>query len=257
MEYFSTHLQTMLLVFTLALVFEIIDASLGQGYGTLGSPVFILLGFDSKVVVPAILISQAIGGLAGAFFHHKLKNADFGHWQSEDIKKVYVIVSCGIVGVVAASFLGIKISKHVLSLYIGSMVLIIGILALSGLTWQFSWRKLILIGAISAFNKGLSGGGYGPLVAGGQTIIGVNSKAAVAITDFAEAPICLAGFLTWLLFGGELNMVLVLPMCLGAGIAPMIGAWITYKIPTHKFRSLLGSVLLVLGLLCLAKVINP
>jgi len=32
---------------------------------------------------------------------------------------------------------------------------------------SFSWKRLIAIGLISSFNKGISGGGYGPLVTGG------------------------------------------------------------------------------------------
>lgn len=257
MEYFCTHYQILLLTFALALVFEIIDAALGQGYGTLGSPTFILLGFDPKVVVPAILISQAIGGLVAAFCHHKFKNADFSHWQSEDIKKVYIIVSCGIIGVVVASVVGVKVSKYVLSLYIGILVFVIGMLVLSGIRLQFTWRKLLVIGAVSAFNKGLSGGGYGPLVAGGQAVIGVDCKAAVGITDFAEAPICITGFVVWILCGGTVDLALTIPMCLGAGLAPLLGAWITYKTPLTHFRYVLGSVLVILGVLCLAKIINP
>lgn len=160
-------------------------------------------------------------------------------------------------GVIAASFLGLKLPRHILSIYIGIMVLAIGLLVLSGLTWAFTWKKLVAIGMISAFNKGLSGGGYGPLVAGGQILIGVNGKAAVGITDFAEAPICITGFLIWMLFGGPLHMNLLVPMCLGAAIAPLIGAWITYKIPTQKFRYCLGALLVVLGIFCLLRVLNP
>ncbi|MCE5269698.1 sulfite exporter TauE/SafE family protein [bacterium] len=244
-------------IFLLALLFEVIDAALGQGYGTLGAPTFILMGFDPKAVVPAILISQAIGGLVSAVCHHKFNNVDFGHWRTNDLKRVLFIALFGIVGVTISSILGIKLPKSIMSVYIGLMVVVIGAMVVSGIRFNFSWKKLALIGTISAFNKGLSGGGYGPLVAGGQVVIGVDGKAAVGITDFAEAPICLTGFAIWTFMGGTPPLDLTLPMCIGAGIAPLFGAWLTYRIPTKHLRFVLGGVLLLLGVLCLLKVINP
>jgi len=247
----------LLLVFIFALVYEIIDSSLGQGYGTLGSPTFFLLGFSPKTVVPSILISQAIGGLASAFFHNRRRNADFSNHKTNDMKKVYAIVGFGIVGVALASFVGFKLPRGMMSTYIGIMVLIIGILILSGIRFKFTWERLSVIGAVSAFNKGLSGGGYGPLVTGGQAIIGVGGKASVAVTDFAEAPICITGFLTWFALQGLPEWDLMLAMILGAGIAPAIGAWVAYKMPARDLKLVMGAVIVALGILSLLKVLSP
>jgi len=250
-------LPSLLLVLFFAFLYEISDAALGQGYGTLGSPTFILLGFDPKMIVPSILISQALGGLSAAFFHNRFRNADFTNHNTEDMKKVYLIVGCGIAGVLGASFIGFKISKEIMTAYIGLVVLAMGLLILSGVTLGFTWRRLSVIGGISAFNKGLSGGGYGPVVTGGQALIGVGGKAAIAVTDFAEAPICIAGFIGWCLLQGLPQWDLTLTMTIGAVIAPPIGAWITYRIPTGKLRPVLGSIIVILGVLCLMKVLNP
>lgn len=250
-------IATLLLVVSFAFIYEVCDAALGQGYGTLGSPTFILLGFDSKIVVPTILISQAVGGLAGAYFHNKFRNADFSNHRTADIKKVYVIVASGITGVIIASFVGFKVSKEIMTTYIGLVVLAIGIFILSGVTLKFSWRKLVTIGAISAFNKGLSGGGYGPVVAGGQALIGTGTKNSIGITDLAEAPICIAGFIIWVLLQGLPPVDFMLAMTIGAGLAPPLGAWITYKIPTKKLKMVMGAVITILGVLCLAKVLSP
>ncbi len=245
-------------ILILAFAFEVLDSALGQGYGTLGSPVFILLGFDPKIVVPAILLSQALGGLSAAFFHNHFKNANFSQWKSEDLRKVYYIVTFGVVGVIISSILGVKLPKSFLSWYIGILVFIIGILILCGFSFSFSWKKFIAIGLISSFNKGLSGGGYGPLVAGGQVLIGIPGKNAIGITDFAEAPICFIGFLVWSYFSNySTNWQLAIPMCIGAAIAPILGAWITHKLSMEHLKKVLGIVLLILGILCLAKLLNP
>lgn len=246
-----------LIVLLFALLFEICDSSLGQGYGTLGSPAFVLMGFAAKLVVPSILISQAVGGLVGAYFHNRYGNVDFSNRKTKDIRKVYFIVACGIIGVIIASFVGVKISKDIMVTYIGIVVLAMGILMLSGIILKFTWKKLAVIGSISAFNKGLSGGGYGPVVAGGQTIIGIGSKASVGITDFAEAPICISGFSVWCLLSGLPPLDLMVPMCIGAGVAPILGAWITKKLPVTRLKQIMGVTIVILGVLCLLKVLNP
>lgn len=246
-------------IFALAFMFELVDAALGQGYGTLGSPTFILLGLNAKIVVPAILISQAMGGLMGAYFHHKRGNADFTNHKTLDSKRMIFIVACGIIGVIAASIIGFKISKDIMTTYIGIVVLVMGLLILSGVILKFTWKKLGVIGTISAFNKGLSGGGYGPVVAGGQAVIGVDGKNAIAITDFAEAPICIAGFITWCMLSWSIPpMEIMVPMCIGASIAPIFGSWITMKLSSRKLlKKILGVTIAILGILCLARVLNP
>lgn len=249
--------QMSALIFVFAFVYELLDSSLGQGYGTLGTPTFILIGLDPKAIVPAILLSQAVGGMVGAACHHRWRNADFSGFRNSDSRKVMFIVACGIVGVIVASAVGIGISKSLMSMYIGVMVLVIGVLLVSGATLRFTWKKLGVIGLISAFNKGLSGGGYGPLVTGGQAVIGVKAKSAVAVTDFAEAPICIVGFLVWKFIGGTPDMYITSPMCVGAALAPLVGAYITYRIPMEKFKYVLGIILLALGTLCLLRVLNP
>ncbi len=109
-------------VAVVAFLYEIVNTSLGQGYGTLGSPTFLLLGFSPKMVVPSILLSQAVGAFVSVFFHNKWRNADFSNHQTGDMKKVYTIVGTGVIGVVAASILGFKLPSEIISLYIGLMV---------------------------------------------------------------------------------------------------------------------------------------
>lgn len=248
------------IILCMALLYEFIDAALGQGYGTLGSPTMILFGFTSKLVVPAMLFSQVVGDFSSAFFHHRFKNADFSGLWSPDSKRAYVITLSGTVGVVLASYLGASlIPKDIITTYIGLVVLIMGILILSGITLKFTWKKLCFLGAISAFNKGISGGGYGPVVAGGQTVIGVGTKNSIGITDLAEGPICIAGFLIWTIMKGiplgELDMLI--PLSIGALIAPALGAYVTYKLPLKTLKKLLGLTIVILGILTLAKVLNP
>ncbi len=146
----------LVLIGIMAFVYELLDSSTGQGYGTLGSPTLILFGFASKLVVPAQLISQVVGDYSSSYSHNKWKNADFSHWKNPDVKRAFVITAAGIAGVVIAAWLGATlIPKDVMTTYIGIIVTAMGLLMISGVTLKFTYKKLITLGAVSAFNKGM------------------------------------------------------------------------------------------------------
>jgi len=52
-------------------VCELVDSSLGMGYGTTLTPVLLLLGYEPLDVVPAVLFSEFITGVLAGVFHHE------------------------------------------------------------------------------------------------------------------------------------------------------------------------------------------
>jgi len=233
---------------------ELIDSSLGMMYGTILAPVLIIIGFDPLLVVPSILLSQAIGGLIAARFHHQLGNVYFSR-RSIDSKAVFIITVFGIVGVAAALSLALNIPSWVVTVYIGFLVLAMGAIILSKRQFSFSWKKLSLVGLISSFNKAMSGGGFGPVVSTGQIISGVDSKSAVGITTLAEAPICIAAFIGYMLFHPGFTWHLAIALTIGAGIAATVGPHITSRFHSPRLRTAIGILALVLGIWTLVKVI--
>jgi len=237
-----------------ALVCEWIDSSLGMGYGTILTPSLLLAGFSPLEIVPAVLITQAFGGFSAAVFHHHQGNANFSFKsKSEDMKTVLAITSLGIVAVIVAAMIGTIISKTVLSTYIGILVIIMGLLILLNFRFVYSTFKMVLVGIVSAFNKGLSGGGFGPLVTGGQIVLGKEHKSAIACTTAAEPLICIAGFITYFLINGISSYGLIIALGIGSIIAGPLGAITTKKISREKLRKIVGFLLVILGTLNLLK----
>lgn len=252
---------------------ELLDSSLGMLYGTILSPVLIIAGYDPLVVVPSILLTQAISGLVAAIGHHRLRNADFSVSNgaikgreggglinslkksiTRDSKVVLVVSALGVLASVIAAVVATSIPKAALNTYIGVLVLVMGAILVSRSTFRFSWRKILGIGAISAFNKGLSGGGFGPIVTAGQMISGRESKSAIGATTLSEMPICMAGFLAYLLRNGMSTWALVVFLGIGAIVGAVVGPHITAKLRSEKgVRIGLGIVVLALGIWTLAK----
>jgi uncharacterized membrane protein YfcA len=265
-----------LLIFVLAFICEFIDSSLGMGYGTILSPLLIIMGFNPVVAIPAILLSQAFGGFTASIFHHQFENVSF-HPSSKDLKIVFVITICGIVATIIAALIAIGIPKVILKTYIGVLVVVMGVIILKNIRFKFSWKRIMLIGVLSAFNKGLSGGGFGPVVTSGQIISGQDYKGAIGVTTLAEAPICIVGFLTFLItrtiieiktpilnlplseffakmFSSQMfPWELILALMLGSIFVAPFGAFTTKILKREKMHIILGVLILAIGIWTLIK----
>ena len=259
-------------VAVIALACEYMDASIGMGYGTTLSPILLIMGFLPLEVVPSVLLGQLVGGLAGAFFHHRLGNISLDFRRDEAIKKrlyglgyiprsldskvIFILALCGTVGALAAVFFALNIPSVALTTYIGIMVLGIGIVILirRNRKSNLSWKGLISMGLISSFNKGASGGGYGPLVTGGQIISGRETKSAVGSTTLAEALVCIVGFVGYMVLKGDIYWTLAAATSIGSVIAAPFAAMTVKRINTDKLKFAIGIVTSLLGALTLAKV---
>lgn len=243
------------LIIMFAFLCEYVDSSLGMGYGTTLSPILLIMGYSPLQVVPAILLSELVSGLSAAFFHHKFKNTNFKIGEA-DLKIALVMAGCSIFGALTAVFIALKLPTFFLKLYIGLLVFIMGLLILVSLnrTFKFSWRKIISLGLVAAFNKGISGGGYGPIVTSGQIVSGVKSKKAIGITSLAEGLTCLVGVITYLLFTNHtIEWGLAPSLVLGAVLSVPFAAYTVKKFKGKHLKLIVGIATLILGLFTLGK----
>ena len=264
-------IETIVLIVLGGFLCEFIDASMGMMYGTVLSPVLIIAGFEPVLVVPSILLSQALGGFTASIFHHRFRNVNlalktinpkiiakklyelgcvesFKKGTTKDFKVSFCVASLGIATTIIAALIAISIPKAVLKTYIGILVVAMGIILVSSPTFKFSWKKMLAVGALSAFNKGISGGGFGPVVTSGQMIAGRDSKSSIGATTLAEAPICIVGFLTFLVIKGISDWKLAIFLSVGALLGAPLGALLTSKFSSEKrLRIILGILTLVLG----------
>ncbi|MBI4295895.1 MAG: sulfite exporter TauE/SafE family protein [Chloroflexi bacterium] len=255
-----------------ALLAEYMDASIGMGYGTTLTPLLLIVGFAPLDVVPAVLLGQLAGGVVGGYFHHRLGNIhlDFRHDgklaqkngyrfsyipRSLDAKVILTLAVCGVVGAIIGVLVAINIPAIALRVYIGVMVTAIG---LAILVWRnhqspFSFQRLVGVGLLSAFNKGVSGGGYGPLVTGGQVLSGRETRNSVGSTTVAEIAVTAIGFTSYTVFKGGLSWLLVAAVSIGSITAGPLAAHTVKRLGSRKLKLVVGLAIIVLGLWSLAE----
>lgn len=67
-----------LLVALCAFLIELMDATLGLGFGTTFTPLLLLIGVSTAIAVPSVIISEIVAGLVGMLFHSLLRNVRLG-----------------------------------------------------------------------------------------------------------------------------------------------------------------------------------
>ena len=124
-------LPLFVIVALIALLFQYTSVSMGLGYGTALTPVLLIIGFAPLQVVPAVLLSQFVGGIIGGVAHHRVRNINLDFRRddklikerlrglgylprSSDAKVIFILAICGAIGALVGVLFAINIPKLVL-----------------------------------------------------------------------------------------------------------------------------------------------
>jgi len=236
---------------------EYMDSSIGMGYGTTLAPILLLMDFELINIVPAILFSELVSGLLAGGMHHAEGNVDLRNIVT---KKLIIVFSiCGIAGVLLGHYIVFNIDKIIIKYYICILIFSIGVIMLIRIYSKsksiFSWKRICGFGIIASFNKILSGGGYGPIITGGQVVSGVPVKNAVGITSISEGMICLMGLLFYIMFHKINNPELFISLICGSIISVPLSAKTVKIISEKTIKYLIGFMCILLSIANLIKLI--
>ncbi|MCI0498645.1 MAG: sulfite exporter TauE/SafE family protein [Planctomycetales bacterium] len=259
-------------VAALSFICEYMDATLGMGYGTTLTPLLLLVGLSPGRVVPAILVSQLIANILASLFHHLEGNVNFRpsssifhvkylfslHRGFQQIRQSFpmhlkiglLFGLCGIVSAPVAVWVAVRLPKFWLNLYIGTLVFFMGVLILVMFNRKltFSFWKITGLGLFASFNKGLSGGGYGPIICAGQILSGVEGKNAVGITALAEGITCFAAVLMYLCVGDQTTNWQLAPWITGGAVLSVpLSAKSVKIIGERKLKLAIAVLTIILG----------
>jgi uncharacterized membrane protein YfcA len=250
-------LKTALMLLGLCFACELVDSGLGMGYGTILTPVLLLLGYSPADIVPTVLLSELLSGFTAASFHHQIRNVDLS-MRGADLKPALLLAGGSVTGVTAGVLIAVSLPKTALSLAIGCIIMISGlfVIILSRRSIRYRVWKMLLLSMVASFNKAVSGGGYGPLVTSGQILSGVQSKSSVGITSFAEAFTCLLAVTLFLLKGGYINLLLFIPMAAGALASVPFAVFAINRTREHHLKLIIGFLTFVMGALTIAKALS-
>jgi uncharacterized membrane protein YfcA len=245
-------------VIALALVFEFMDAAAGMGFGTALTPVLLVMGFDPLQIVPVVLIQQTVAGLVGAFLHREFQNVE---WRfrplSETVRLCVIIASSGTALVLLATigiYAVLDLDPVWIKLYVSMLLLGMGVISLIQSRRERPYRPNLLIafGAVAGFNKGVGGGGYGPVVTIGGLLAGVPVKSMLGVTALSEGVVCLVAVVAWVAMaatGLSVDYVLLPSVMLASMVSAVLAPYLTRVFPEKIWTVVVpGYCLVVVGI---------
>jgi uncharacterized membrane protein YfcA len=235
---------------------QFLNTALGEGFGTIVVPSFVLLGFDPIQIVPSLLFVQVFTGIISAIFHHRHGNVDFSI-EGKSFKVALILTFFSIIGGGSAALLAVNVSQFLVKIYVGIIAFSMGILVLvfKEKRIRFSWLKINFMGFFASFNKGISGGGYGPIITSGQILSGLDSKSSISISSFTEAITCLVALLVYLLKVRVIDFMPVLSLLFGSILAIPFAVRVVKRSNEKKHVVAIGVITVCLGLATLVKVL--
>ena len=247
-------MRKLVLLALVGLAAQLVDGSLGMGYGMTSSSLLLLAGLSPALASASVHLAEIGTTLASGASHWRLGNTD-----------PRLVIRLGLPGAVGA-FGGATVLSHLstraatpvtasLLILLGTYVL--GRFALrpprgSGSRRSPHGRRLLVpLGLVGGFVDATGGGGWGPVVTttlltGGRTaprtVVG-----SVGASEFLVTVAASAGFLTGLGTAG-ISLGIVLTLLAGGLVAAPIAAWLVSRLPGPVLGTAVGGLILATNL---------
>lgn len=251
-------------VVLLAMFFEFMDASAGMGFGTALTPLLLVIGFDPKQIVPVVMIQQGVAGLVGAVLHREFENVVWKFKPMSETVKLWLIIA--VVGCAAVTFsitavyAYLNVAKIWIKLYVAVLLLMMGVISIVQARKERPYRpwKMFGFAALAGFNKGVGGGGYGPVVTVGGLMAGVPVKSMLAVTAISEGTVSTFAILVWLALltsGVTIDYILLPSMMLATMFSAVAAPYATRVFPEKLWKIVVPLYCLIVAGICFYKII--
>lgn len=252
-------------------VAQLIDGSLGMGFGVFSSSILMAVGFAPAVAVAIVNVAKIFTGLASGLAHWRVGNVR--------LKWLLPLSLAGVVGGFLGSYLLTSIPSEaakpwvsILLLGMGLAIVLRNVRSGSSCASQLDeercqecprshWQKVIesardhtlsklgALGFLAAFVNGLSGA-YGPLATSGVLLIEKgHPRQAIGTVNMAEffVAITVASTILVRLGTADFPVSLVLALSLGGILAAPLAAYICRHLPARGLAMLVGLALIVMN----------
>ncbi len=250
------------IVIIIIFVFDLVDSSAGQGLGTVSAPLLIMMGYDPALeVIPSLVIVAALSGLVSGYFHHEFENVNYSLKRplNDETKTVAFTAGVGSIMIICSTLLVhyfIRPPAIFLNTYIAILVIVMGFLGLVRVkegSKKYTFRPKFIIGfaAIAGFNKGVGGGGYGPVLVMGNILSGIYEKTAAALTQTTEGFVSSVGAIIFFALAvgvGDIDLFLLPSMFTGSFFASILAPYILRVLPNKIWKILIPSYAFAIGI---------
>jgi uncharacterized membrane protein YfcA len=253
-------MQALILVGLAGFVAQLVDGSLGMGYGLTSSTMLIAIGLAPAAASASVHLAEVGTTAASAFAHHRYGNVDWA-----------VVRRVAIPGAVGA-FLGATLLANLTTaaarpwaaavLFVLGWYVLVRFLRGGTITRRpgTPGRRLLLpLGLVGGFVDATGGGGWGPVTT--PTLLADGRMApnrVIGTVNTAEFLVSLSASIGFLLgLGTEvLQWDVLVPLLIGGVVAAPIAAWVVRHLPVMVLGVAVGAFIVLTNSLTILKALG-
>jgi hypothetical protein len=246
-------LNTFLLMLLTGFIAQMIDGSMGLGYGTISTTILLAIGVPPAIVSSRVHSARVFSSGVSGYSHNRYGNIN---------KKLFrTIVWPGVIGAIIGASLAVFAQKYnlawvriPLSIYTAYLGYYIIQKAFNKRDQSAKVRRAGWLAAVGGFMDAFAGGGWGALVTSTLISKRKSPRYVVGSVCLAEFFVVFASAVTFFIMLKYLPILEVLGLILGGVIAGPIAAKLVGKIPIKTMYLLVGLVVVLTSLFTLYKV---
>ncbi len=246
-------LNTFLLMLLTGFIAQMIDGSMGLGYGTISTTILLAIGVPPAIVSSRVHSARVFSSGVSGYSHNRYGNIN---------KKLFrTIVWPGVIGAIIGAALAVFAQKYNLSWVCIPLSIYTTYLGYYIIRKAFNNRKQTdkvkragWLAAVGGFMDAFAGGGWGALVTSTLISKRKSPRYVVGSVCLAEFFVVFASAVTFFILLKHLPILEVLGLIMGGVIAGPIAAKLVGKIPIKTMYLLVGLVVVLTSLFTLYKV---
>ncbi|MEZ5116375.1 MAG: sulfite exporter TauE/SafE family protein [Candidatus Nanopelagicales bacterium] len=236
-----------LLIAVVGLAAQLVDGSLGMGYGVTSSTLMIAIGLTPAVASASVHLAELGTTAASGLAHWRMGNVD---WRT-----VRRIALPGALGAFAGATVLASLSTEAARPWASGFLFVLGIYVMVRFlrgraprrrTGTPGLRLLAPLGVVGGFVDATGGGGWGPvttptLLADGR----MPANKVIGTVNTSEFLVSLAASIGFLLSLGTqaVRVDILLPLLIGGVIAAPIAAWVVHRLNTRILGVVVGGLI--------------
>jgi uncharacterized membrane protein YfcA len=238
----------LVLVGIIGFVAQLVDGSLGMGYGVTSATLLAAVGYSPVVASATIHVAKVGTGMMSGAAHWRFGNV---HWRA-----VLMLAVPGAVGAFVGALVLSYIAAEVAAPWVALILAVLGIVVLArtvlGRTpairmYHPRWRSLGPLGLAGGFIDSVGGGGWGPVTT--STMMAANQLAprqVIGTVSVAELIVAIAASIGFLMALGNQGIAwdAMAVLLLGGLIAAPIAAWLVSRLDHRVLGGLVGGMIL-------------
>lgn len=242
--------QELLVFFFIGVFAQLVDGTLGMGYGATSTSFLLAYGVPPVVSSTGVHVAEMFTTGASAISHHR-----FGNINKKLVKNLLIP---GVIGSITGAYLlsdviDGDVIKPFIAVYMMILAVVIVIKATRKNITKKKTKKLGILAIFGGFMDSVGGGGWGPIVTSTLLGRGRNPRYTIGSVNAAEFAVSFASGITFMLFGGIQGWQVILGLILGGVIAAPLAAYLVNKIQRKPMMIVVGILIIVLSLKTLSK----